>query len=219
MKAVSVAALKSGITAIRTRPDVVPRFSTADQHQRRSTALQLAAASQPRLRTADPRVIDFHVAVQRLAGRVDHRAPQLVQQHPRRFVPSQAQLPLEQERRHAALVGHRQIGRPEPHRQRRLRVVENRAGRQRDLVSARRALPSSMRRSCDRPARARIADRRTRPASDTPPNSPDRLPRSRIDAGTRAYSSETAAAARRYTTYGGVLKQPDKQKQLAFGGS
>ena len=35
----------------------------------------------------------------------------------------------------------------------------------------------------------------------------------------RAYPSETAAAARRYTTYGGVLKQPDKHKVSTFAES
>src|SRR5947207_858534 len=39
---------------------------------------------------------------------------------------------------------------------------------------------------------------------------PDKLLHWRTDAESRAYSSETAAAPRRYTTYGGVLKQPDK---------
>ena len=176
---------------MRTRPDVVAPFLDGDQHQGGTAAFQLAAAAQPRLRAADPGVIDFDVAMQRLAGRVDHRAPQLVQQHPRRFVPPQPQLPLEQQGGHASLVGDGQIGRPEPDRQRRLRVVENRAGRQRDLVAARRALPSPMLPSCDRPACARSEGRRIRPASDTPPSSPDRLPRSRTDAETRAYSSET----------------------------
>src|SRR3982074_2999870 len=67
-------------------------------------------------------------------------------------------------------------------------------------------------RSCDRPGCARSAGRRTRPASDMPPSNPDRLLRFQTDAGNRAYPSETAAAARRYTTDGGVLKQPDKHK-------
>jgi hypothetical protein len=116
-------------------------FLDGDQHQRGVAALQLAAPAQPGLRTADPRVIDLHLAVQRLAGRSDPRAPQLVQQHPRRFVSTKAELPLEQESRHATRVGHRQVGRPEPHRQRRFRVVENRARGQRDLVPTRRALP------------------------------------------------------------------------------
>ena len=141
MKAVSVVALKSGNHRHAHAARFGATFLDGDQHQRGVAALQLAAPAQPGLRTADPRVIDLHLAVQRLASRIDHRAPQLVQQHPRRFVPTKAELPLEQQRRHAARVGHRQIRRPEPHRQRRLRVVENRARGQRDLVSARRALP------------------------------------------------------------------------------
>ena len=44
----------------------------------------------------------------------------------------------------APLVGDRQIGRPEPDGQRRLRVVEDRACGQRDLIPARRTLPPPM---------------------------------------------------------------------------
>jgi hypothetical protein len=40
-----------------------------------------------------------------------------------------------------AFIGDRQIDRPEPHRQRRLRVVKDRPGGQRDLVPTRRTLP------------------------------------------------------------------------------
>src|SRR5205814_9060620 len=69
------------------------------------------------------------------------RAAELVQQHPGGFVPAQRQLPLQQERGQAALVGNSQIRRPEPRRQRRFRIVENRAGGQRDLVAAGRTLP------------------------------------------------------------------------------
>ena len=62
--------------------------------------------------------------------------------------------------------GHRQIGRPEPDCQRRLRVVENRSGGQRDLVTARRALPPPMRVHAMRPHMcAAGADEPVRPAA------------------------------------------------------
>ena len=189
-----------------------PTLLDRHEYQRRTAASQLAASAQPCLRTADPRVIDLHVAMQRFASRIDHCASKLVQQHPRRFVASQTKLPLQQERRHAPLVGHRQIGRPEPDGQRCLCVVENRAGGQRYLVPARRALPAIVARSRDTRGDGGIEGRQSHPASGRQPGTPDRLPRWRTDAETRSYSSETKGAPRRYTTYGGLLKQPDKHK-------
>jgi hypothetical protein len=55
----------------------------------------------------------------------------------------QPELPLEQQRRQPALVRHDEIRRPEPRGQRRLRVVKDRPGRERHLVPAADALPSS----------------------------------------------------------------------------
>ena len=79
-----------------------------------------------------------------LPPHVHHRAPQFVQQQPRRFVPPPPHLPLKQEGRDAPLVGDCQIGRPEPHGERRLRVVENRPGGQRYLIPTRRTLPAPL---------------------------------------------------------------------------
>src|SRR4030095_5247705 len=66
--------------------------------------------------------------------------------------------------------------------------------------------------STDTPHRVRSADRRIHPASGRRRGRPGRPLRSRIAAETRADSLETEAAAPPYTTYGGMLKQPDKQK-------
>jgi hypothetical protein len=129
-------------------------FLHRDQHDRGFSSFQLATAPNARLLAADPGIVDFHVAVQRLARGVDHRPSQLVQQHPRRFVSPQAQLALEQQGRDATLVGHGQIRRPEPHRQGSLRVVKDRARRQRDLATARHALPAATRRQTIRLAMA-----------------------------------------------------------------
>ena len=117
-----------------------------DSHQNNGgfSPFELTTPPQAGLRTAYPGVVDLHFTMQRLTRRVNHRASQLVQQHPRGFVSAQPKLPLEQERRDAPFVGDDQIGRPEPHRKWRSCVVENRAGRQRSLVSARSALPPSM---------------------------------------------------------------------------
>ena len=123
-------------------PGPRPTPLDGDGHQRRCPPFQLPAPPQARLRTAHPRVIKFDLTVQGLARRVDHGAPQLVQEQPRGFIPTDGKLALEQERRHAAFVGRHQIRRPKPERQRRFRPVEHGAGRQRHLVVAPRALPT-----------------------------------------------------------------------------
>src|SRR5712691_5621471 len=76
--------------------------------------------------------------------------------------------------------------------------------------TGRRHTASGVGPSCDSLADGRSEDTRPRPASDTLPSTPGRLPRWRIDAETQANSSETQDAARAYTTYGALLKQPDK---------
>ena len=64
------------------------------------------------------------------------------------------------------------------------------------------------------PERLESVDRalEARPASDTPPRSLDRPPRSRIAVGRRAYSRAPEGAPHPATTYGGVLNQPYKQE-------
>ena len=153
-----VVCLKSGITDMRTRPDRSPRRSTATST---IAAFRPLSWRLPRGRpvTAPKRCHRLHVAVQGLPPHVHHRAPQFVQQQPRRFVPPQPHLPLEQEGRDAPLVGDCQIGRPEPHGEGRLRVVENRPGGQR-LIPTRRTLPAPA-----RPGDARTGDTTPRPAT------------------------------------------------------
>jgi len=133
-------------------------FFDRDQHQRRFAPFQLAATTEARLRTTNPGVIHLDLAVQRLPRRVHHGAPQFVQQHPGGLVTTQPELALEQQRGQPAFVGHREVRRPEPCRQRRLRIVENRAGRQRDLIPTACALPAA--RPGDR-VRASMATSRT----------------------------------------------------------
>jgi hypothetical protein len=64
-----------------------------------------------------------------------------VEQQPRGFVSSQVQLALQPQGRCASFVGHHQVTGPEPNRQRRLRVVENRPRRERYLMATSDALP------------------------------------------------------------------------------
>jgi hypothetical protein len=115
-----------------------------NQHQGRSTPLELSAPAQTRLGSANPGIVDLHLSVERLARHVDHRSPQLVEHHPRRFVSAQSQLTLEQKRGDSTFVGRHQIRGPKPQRQRDFRVVENRPGRQRHLMPAGGALPVSL---------------------------------------------------------------------------
>ena len=126
-------------------PGAIAPFFNSHQNGNRVAPFQLPTASKPRLRTTNPGVIDFDVPVQGLPGGVDHRAAQLVEHHPRGFIATQAELTLEQECGHAALVGRHQIRRPKPQRQWSLCVVKDRAGRQGHLMPARRALPASVR--------------------------------------------------------------------------
>ena len=133
-------------------------FLHGHQNRNRAAPLQLSAASQPRLRPSNPGIVDLDLPMQRFARGIDHGPPELVQHHPGRFIASQAQLALEQEGRDAAFVGDGKIGRPKPDGQRRLRVVEDRASRQRHLVPAGHALPARVR---PQAVAARVAAART----------------------------------------------------------
>jgi len=130
----------------------LPPFLHCDQHDSGFSSLQLATAPQARLWSTDPGVVDFHVAAQRLTPHAHHRTTQLVQEHPRRFVASQSQLPLEQQRRDSSLIRHGQICGPEPDRQWHLCVVKHGTRRQRDLAPAGYALPASKLRQAVRSA-------------------------------------------------------------------
>src|ERR1035438_1188086 len=58
----------------------------------------------------------------------------------------------------------------------------------------------------------RIVGIGSRPASDTRPDRPDTVPRSRTSSGTPAGTLERTAEAQSPTTSCGLLKQPDKQE-------
>jgi hypothetical protein len=142
-RARSDVALKEGAHCgrLEIREDVQPDATRAvaasfngHKHGDGSPALELSAPTQSGLRTADPGVVDFHLTVERFAGGIHHGAPQLVEHHPRRFVAAQAQLPLQQQRRDPSLVGRHEVRGPEPPRERHLGVVQDRPGRQGDLV-------------------------------------------------------------------------------------
>src|SRR5713101_5899627 len=113
----------------RRRPEVwddchtgTPRRSSAllnGYHDEcRAAPPELAAPADPGLGAANPGVVDFDLAVKRLARRIHRRSPELVQYHPSGFVTLKTKLVLEKQRRDASLVGRHQVGRPEPEGQR-----------------------------------------------------------------------------------------------------
>ena len=87
-----VLAVKFGSTTCGYDPNG-PRVAPRRRGPDRATILQLSFnAVNARLGTANPCVIDFHVAVKGLPRRIDHRSAQFVEHHPGRFVPAQAEL-------------------------------------------------------------------------------------------------------------------------------
>ena len=86
--------LKSGITLIRTRPEALPRLSTATKDDRRSSPLELSASAETGLLAANPRFINFYLAVQRFSNCIHHCLTALVKHHPGGLVTGQSKLPL-----------------------------------------------------------------------------------------------------------------------------
>ena len=127
-----VAALKSGITLMRTRPEAWPRFSTATRTRaaRRSLSCRL-----PRSPACSP---PTHVSSTSTSPRRGSRAAftpaGFVKHHPRGLVTRQTELALQKQVRYATLVRGHPIRRPEPIGQRNFRPVENGPRCQRNLV-------------------------------------------------------------------------------------
>ena len=139
--------------ADRRRPEVwddchpgTPRSSSAllSYHDEcRAAPPELAAPADPGLGAANPGVVDFYLAVKRLARRIHRRSPELVKYHPSGLVTLKTKLVLEKQRRDPSLVGRHQVGRPEPEGQRGLRIVKDGPRCQGDLVTTGGALPAS----------------------------------------------------------------------------
>ena len=83
----------------------------------------------------DFRLIDFNDPFQRLAIRIEHRAPELLRQQPRGLV-GDAKLVLQLQRRHAVGMGRHQMRGPKPRRQRQFGSMHRRAGGDRGLSPA-----------------------------------------------------------------------------------
>src|SRR5215471_10722054 len=140
-KASRVAALKSGMTSMRTRPDACPRFSTPTRTKAAFLPLSWRLPRNPAW------VPPIHVSStstsprSRLPAGIHHGAPELVEHHPSRLIVAQSQLTLQEQRGEATLVRGHQIRRPEPDGQRSLRPVQDRLGRHRSLMPTTGTLP------------------------------------------------------------------------------
>ena len=117
-------------------------FLHGNKDEGRFATFQLTAPAQAGLGITNPRIINFHFASQWLACQVDHRAPEFMEHHPGRFIPAQGELALQEQRRETALVSRHQVSGPEPNRQRNFCVMQDRSGRQRNLMPTTGALPT-----------------------------------------------------------------------------
>ena len=108
--------------------------SACDQHFV-GDAPSLAARS-----TADPAFIDLDVLVRLAADpiliRTNHSSAEFVEYLECRFIARQSKLPLELHCRDAGRLAGDQIGRPEPHAQRRVSALHNRSYRQANVATA-----------------------------------------------------------------------------------
>ena len=104
---------------------------------------ELPPPAQPDLWATDVGLVHFDVLLQQLAAGPDHRATQLVQHRPRRFVSIDPELPLQLKGGQPGRMRRHQVRRPEPLSQRRPRPVQHRPGRDRALVATRLALPET----------------------------------------------------------------------------
>src|SRR5271169_3763631 len=94
-KEMMVLPLKSGITFMRTRPEPLPRLSTAT---RTSAARRPLSCRLPRRPACSPPIhvsSTFYLTVQRFPSYTHHRPTELVKQHPGGLVTGQAEVPLE----------------------------------------------------------------------------------------------------------------------------
>jgi hypothetical protein len=139
-----VAALKSGITLMRARPEAFPRFSTATKTR---AARRFLSCRLPRRPACSP---PTHVSSTSTSPRngsrvaLNHSPAQFVKHHPGGLVTGKTELTLEQQCGHSSLVRSHQIRRPEPVGQRSLSPMKNGPGRQRNLVPALDALMTSL---------------------------------------------------------------------------
>ena len=129
---------------MRTRPEALPRFSTATRIRaaRRPLSCRL-----PRRPACSPPTHVSSTSTSPCNGSraaFHHRSAEFVKHHPGSLITGQAELPLQEQGGHTALIGGHQIGGPKPMRQGNFSPVKNSPGGQRDLVSTGSTLPPSL---------------------------------------------------------------------------
>jgi len=136
-----------------------------DRNPDQRFAVTLAAAAKIGVAAAEEALVDFDLADERPSLRRHHRTAQLVQDRPRRLGAGDPELALQQQRRDARSVRRDQVGGPEPHGERQLRLMHDRPRCHRRLPATALALPelTAMLRS-NLAATARRAGKAIRPA-------------------------------------------------------
>jgi hypothetical protein len=105
------------MTCMRTRSQ--PGAADLDGHHDQRLGAVLTTAPQVAVRPADETLTDLDPTGQRLPLRIDHRAAQLLQEHPGGLVAAAVQLPLQLHRGDPRSSAGHQVRRPEPQLQRR----------------------------------------------------------------------------------------------------
>ena len=125
------------MTCNRGRPELAQRTSTAT-----TTSALVPRWRPPWSPCSRPPTKHSSTSTGPVSGalRIDHGAAQLVQHHPSGLVAFDAELALELDCRDATRFGAHQVSSPEPQVQRRPGAVQDRAGGQRELIAAGRAL-------------------------------------------------------------------------------
>ena len=134
-----VAALASGRRLNATLGCALPDFDGGNH--KRLIVNAFTAASRI---SADPRLVNLDMAPGRtdlVAIRAHHSGPQLVEDLERRLIAGQPELTLKLRRAHSRRMAGDKVRGPEPHAQRRARVLHHRPRRQSDIATALPATP------------------------------------------------------------------------------
>src|ERR1035437_911964 len=130
----------SGILRMRIRPIRRPSSWAA------MTTNALASAARPGTPSSSPPTYVSSTSTPRqpVSSGPNHRPPKLVQPGPSGLIAAQTQNPLHPQGARPVLLAGHPPGRSKPHRQRLTRVLEDRPGRDRNLVIAPGTLPQNL---------------------------------------------------------------------------
>ena len=125
-------------------PRALPTLLHRYQNEGCSSPLELSTPSETGLLTSNPRLINFHLAVQRLPSGIHHGPAEFVKHHSGSLITGQSELTLHKQSGHTPLVGGHQIGGPKPLGQGNLGPVKNSPRGKRDLVPTASTLPAPL---------------------------------------------------------------------------